>query len=410
LRKDAVVSIAYLMNTYPMTSTTFVRREIEALEKRGLDIQRYAVRRWRGKLVEPRDIAEQEKTHYLLSNNIRRLVTAVLKELLVNPRGLYRSLRPWLELQRNSGGRLLQHVSYLMQAVYFRQTAKLKGITHVHVHFATNATAVAMLSHFMGGPTYSFTAHGPDEFVDVQRLSFDLKIRHAAFVVAISDYCKCQLLRFSSMDRRHKIHIVPCGLALEEFEAAPEYAADNQTFVCVGRLCPQKGQVLIAKAAAALRFEFAHLKVILVGDGESRAAIEASIAEFDVGDMVELRGWTANHEVLKIIRESRALLLPSLAEGLPIVIMEAMAMGRPVIATNIAGVPELVVPGETGWLVPAGDEHALAEAMRAALSAKPHDIARMGEAARRRVLERHDIGREVAKLETLMRSPQNGQG
>jgi colanic acid/amylovoran biosynthesis glycosyltransferase len=383
------VNIAYLMNSYPMTSTTFIRGEIEALEELGLDIQRHAIRHWAGKLVEPQDVAEQERTHYLLTGNIRGLVIAVMKELLVNPRGLYRSLGPWLELQRNSGGQLVRHIAYLMQAVYFRQRAKSKGIRHLHVHFATNATAVAMLSHLMGGPSYSFTAHGPDEFVDGQRLSFDLKIRHAAFVVAISNYCKGQLLRFSSMDHRHKIHIVRCGLAIEEFEPAQDYTADNQTLICVGRLCPQKGQVLIPKAVAALRSDFPHLKVILVGDGESRAAVEASIAEHDVGDMVELRGWTANREVLKMIRESRALLLPSFAEGLPIVIMEALALSRPVISTNVAGIPELV-DDNCGWIVPAGSEDALIAAMRAALECTPAELAHKGAEGRARVEQHHD--------------------
>src|SRR5262249_13018820 len=162
-------------------------------------------------------------------------------------------------------------------------------VNHVHVHFATNATAVAMLSHLMGGPSYSFTVHGPDEFVNARQQCLELKIKHAVFVVAISEYCKSQLLYFSPMDH-HKIHIVRCGLPIQNSDLIRNHVANNQTFACVGRLCPQKGQMLIPKAVATLRYEFPSLRVILLGDGESRASVEASISEHGVGDMVELRG------------------------------------------------------------------------------------------------------------------------
>lgn len=384
------------MNSYPMTSTTFVRREIEALEELGLDIKRHAIRNWGEKLVDPLDIAEQGRTHYLLTGNVRGLLTALAKEFLFNPRGLIRSLGPWLELRRKAGSGLIRHIAYLMQAIYFRQRAKSEGVDHVHVHFATNATAVAMLSRLMGGPSYSFTAHGPDEFVDAQRLSFELKISHAAFVVAISHYCRAQLLHFSRIHDCDKIQIARCGLAIEEFEPAEDCARDNQTFICVGRLCPQKGQALIPKAVAALRADFPNLKVILIGDGESRAAVEAAIEEHGVREMVELRGWAANREVRKLIRESRALLLPSFAEGLPVVIMEALALGRPVISTDVAGIPELVDDG-CGWIVPAGSEDGLVAAMRAALECAPEELARKGAEGRSRVERQHDR-RELAKV------------
>jgi glycosyltransferase involved in cell wall biosynthesis len=389
------------MNSYPMTSTTFIRNEIGALEKLGVSIRRYAIRHWAETLVDPLDVAEQKQTHYVLTGNFLGLAVAFAKELFINPHGIYRSLRSWLTLLRKSGG-LVRHVAYFMEAIYFRQRAQCDDVNHVHVHFATNGTAVAMLSHLMGGPSYSFTAHGPDEFVDAKRQSFDLKIDHAAFVVAISEYCKNQLLYFSPTDR-DKIHVIRCGLLLQNFEPVQNHLANNQTFVCIGRLCRQKGQVLISQAVAALRYEFPGLKVILVGDGESRASIEASILEHGVGDMFELRGWLTNRDVLKVIHESRALLLPSFAEGLPIVIMEAMALMRPVISTFVAGIPELVRPGEHGWLVPAGDVEALVNVMRACLNAPANTLARMGEAACERVRTYHSIDTNVLQLARLLK-------
>jgi glycosyltransferase involved in cell wall biosynthesis len=390
------VNIAYLMNAYPMTSTTFIRREIEALECLGLDIHRHAVRTWTGKLVDPRDIAEKEQTRYLLTRNVSGLITASIREVFLNPRGVMRATGIWIKLLKNSGGGLVKHIAYFMQATYFRQLAQSEHINHVHVHFATNATAVALLSRMMGGPSYSFTVHGPDELIDPKKLSFGIKIKHAAFVIAISDYCKNEVVRVAPAGHCDKIIVARCALALEEFDDTHDVNDNSQMFVCVGRLCPQKGQVLIPRAAAELRNEFPDLKIVLAGDGESRSAVEAAIAAYGVADMVELRGWVSNSEVLDLIKKSRALLLPSYAEGLPVVIMEALASGRPVISTTIAGIPELV-DDSCGWLFPAGDQEELVAAIRVALKCTPSVLARMGESGRDRVAKLHDR-RDLAGL------------
>ena len=388
------MKIAYLMNTYPLTSTTFIRREIEALEMLGLTIHRHAVRMWTGRLVDPRDIAETGRTHYLLAGNIVQLLAALPRELFSNPRGLMRALRVLIELVSNARGGFVRHAAYLLEAAYFRQRAQSENIEHVHAHFGTNATTVALLSRVMGGPSYSFTAHGPDELVERDELSFSTKIRHAAFVVAITDYCRKELLEVAVAGDGGKIMVARCALALEEFSEPQEVDGGCRVLVCVGRLCPQKGQFLIPAAAAELRNAFPDMKIILAGDGESRAAVEAAIADHGVGDIVELKGWVANQDVLQLIRSSRALLLPSFAEGLPVVIMEALASGRPVISTTIAGIPELV--DETcGWLFPAGDQRGLALAIRAALECPPAVLACMGEAGRARVTRLHDR-RELA--------------
>lgn len=377
------------MNAYPMTSTTFIRREIEALEAIGVTIDRYAVREWDGKLVDARDMWEKKHTRYLLSDNIANLIGAAFLEPFLNPSGFSKGLRAWARLVRASGGGFVKHVAYLMQAAHFRQLAKKNSIDHVHVHFATNATAVAMLSKCMGGPSYSFTVHGPDELLEMERLSFRSKIEDAAFVVAISEYCKSILSSVAGLPAQGRIIVARCGIALEEFGGDIDLPCDNFKLICVGRLCPQKGQVLIPKAVSKIRSEFPQLEVILVGDGESRAAIEAEIRKWDVAEIVELRGWMANPEVLDLIGSSRALLLPSFAEGLPVVIMESLALGRPVISTTIAGIPELV-DRSCGWLFPAGDEEALVLAMRAALACTNIDLTNMARAGRERVFQLHD--------------------
>lgn len=384
------MKLAYLMNSYPITSTTFIRREIESLERLGLHITRYAVRHWDGKLVDPDDIAETSRTHYLLSGNVKGLLLAFVAVLLMQPMAFLRGFKLWLQVCRNAGTVDVRHVAYALQALYFLRRSRADGIDHVHVHFSTNATTVAMLAHRMGGPGYSFTAHGPDEFVDPTAASLKLKVEQAQFVVAISNYCKVLLTRFSSFDHWDKIIIAHCGLNLQDFQTNSHFDPDNQNFVCVGRLCTQKAQLLFPKAVAAIKDEFPRLRVHLIGDGESRQELEAEIRRLGVERFFVLHGWMANSEVRQRVSQARAFLLPSFAEGLPVAIMEAFALGRPVISTYIAGIPELV-DGSCGWMIPAGSVDGIAGAMRAALSAPPETLTRMGLEGRRRVEAEHNL-------------------
>ncbi len=384
------MKVAYLMNTYPLTSTTFIRREIEALEAAGLEVVRIAVRKWADQLVDPLDIADQEKTQYLLSGNILGLFAALFKTLMFNPFGFLKAFKLWLKVCSNDVHFSAKHIAYFMQATAFYQRCQHENLKHVHVHFSTNATTVAMLAKVMGGASYSFTAHGPDEFVNPDTISMALKVEHAAFVAAISNFCRVQLVRFSSYEHWDKIVIVHCGLHVDEFE--PNYTVDasNQNLVCVGRLCPQKAQLLFPPALAQLKDEFPNLKIHFVGDGESRQALEASVKKYQVQDMVVLHGWMENVKVREHVKQSRALLLPSFAEGLPVVIMEALALGRPVISTYIAGIPELVDEG-CGWIIPAGSIDHIASAIRQALQDTPVTLAAKGKEGRRRVEESHNL-------------------
>jgi glycosyltransferase involved in cell wall biosynthesis len=395
------MSIAYLLNTYPVPSATFIRGEIEGLEKLGVKITRYAIRRWEGQLIDSLDLAEERRTQYIMSGNLVHLLIAAVKEVFANPVGLIRCFRPWLTLYSTSRRGFIRHVAYFLQAIYVRQCSKAQGIDHLHVHYATNAASVALLVHILGGPTYSFTSHGPDEFAEADELCIDLKVHHSAFVVAISRFCRDQLTSLSRPGDRSKIRIVRCGLALADFRRNSETFPENRTLVCVGRICPQKGQVHIPKAVAALRNEFPDLRVILIGDGESRAVVEEEIATHNVGDLIELRGWLSNFEVRKLIQGSRGLLLPSYAEGLPTVIMEAFALCRPVISTTVAGIPELV-DQSCGWLIPPGSEDDLVRAIRAMLISAPSDLERKGMEGRRRVERWHDRRAQALRLEKML--------
>ena len=396
------MTIAYLLNIYPAPSGTFIRREIEALEERGTDIRRFAVRRFHAPLVDGRDRSEADRTTYLLEGALPDLLLCALREVFVNLPGVLRALPLWWRVLRNAGlGAFVRHVAYFLQAASFRQKTARAGIKHVHAHFGTNATTVAMLAHAMGGPAYSFTAHGSDEFVEAPTLSYGLKIENAAFVVAISDYCRKIVAGLCGRPEDvRKIHVARCGIWLDEFPPAPPVAQGNRTLVCVGRLCPQKGQVHIPAVVAALRADFPDLRVILAGDGETRAAVEAEIARHGVGDQVILHGWASNDEVRRLIAQARVFLLPSYAEGLPIVLMEALALGRTAITTTVAAIPELI-DEDCGWLVAPGNEAELAAALRAALETPEEILAAMGRAGRARVARLHDVRDLAALLEPL---------
>lgn len=382
--------IAYLINTYPMTSLTFVRREIEALEARGIEIRRFAVRRWAQPLVDPRDIAEAGRTRYLLDGNLTGLVRSALKQAVRSPRALARGVWMCGRLVRAAGGRLVPHAAYLLQAVAFVEAARAQGIAHVHVHFSTNGAAIALLAREMGGPTFSFTAHGPDEFLESDKGSLPLKLARAAFAVAISDFGRRTLLRLGHGEGAARIHVVRCGLDLADFaQRAPSPAASDE-IVCIGRLCSQKGQIHLPAVAARLRAAFPKLRITLIGDGETRGQIEALIARHGVGDMVHLAGWRTNEEVRAALGRARGLILPSYAEGLPIVILEALALRRPVITTAIAGIPE-IVDESCGWVVQAGCEDGLVASIEALMRASVDDLERLGEEGRARVEQRHDV-------------------
>jgi glycosyltransferase involved in cell wall biosynthesis len=220
-------------------------------------------------------------------------------------------------------------------------------------------------------------------------------------VVAISSYGRSQLSRWVAYREWPKIKEVHCGLDPQFLNAPVTPVPDVPRLVCVGRLCEQKGQLLLMEAAHHLRQRGVAFELVLAGDGEMRHEVEDLIERFDLQGEVTITGWVSSERVAQELQLARAMVLPSFAEGLPVVIMEALAMGRPVVSTYIAGIPELVSPGECGWLVPAGSVDALTDAMEDVLRADAGKLATMADEGRRRVRERHSAATEAQKLLTF---------
>lgn len=390
--------VAYLVNQYPKVSHTFIRREIHALEGMGVQVDRFALRGWDGPVADAADLAERERTRYLLRSGLAALVMALLRQLVRQPVVFARALGLAMRMSRGSSRGALYHLAYLAEACVLRAELNNTGAVHLHAHFGTNTAEVAMLTRALGGPPYSFTVHGPEEFDSPQALGLREKIRRARNVVAISSFGRSQLWRWADLRDWPKVQVVHCGLDAAFFGPGAEPPNTAARLVCVGRLCEQKGQLLLIEACARLHADGQPFELVLAGDGEMRPEVEAAIARHGLAGSVRITGWVDSQRVRDEIAAARALVLPSFAEGLPVVLMEALAVGRPVLSTYVAGIPELVRDGVEGWLFEAGSVDAAAQAMRRCLQAPVEELRRMGEAGRARVLERHDAKAEAARL------------
>ncbi|KIN69059.1 glycosyltransferase [Sulfitobacter donghicola] len=392
------MNIAYILNSYPQPSHSFIRREIRALEAQGHSVTRLAMRAGNAPLVDAQDLEEAAATHYVLRAGALNLLRATLGNLTASPKRFLNAARLAIRCGRRSEVGVIKHLIYLVEAAYAAQVCTAGEITHAHAHFGTNASTVAMLCHALGGPEYSFTVHGPEEYDAPRALSLGEKIARSKFTVAITSYGRSQLSRWAGPTHWGKIKVVHCGIEPSHFPQPLPLPSGALRFVAIGRFVEQKGQLLALDALAKLNETTKGAHLTLIGDGEMRPEIEARIATLGLSDQVTLTGWVDEARILQELQNAHALLMPSFAEGLPMVIMEAMAAGRLVIATYIAGIPELVKTGETGWLVPAGDADALADAMQAMAQTPQEAREAMAQASRERVLSRHDVALEAEKL------------
>ena len=395
------MKIAYLINQYPQASQSFIRREIQALEAQGFQIDRFTLRTWDQELVDPNDQAEKARTRVVLGVGLFGLIKASLIALFTHPAHFTRAFALAMKMGKNGERGRLYHLIYLAEAAVLLRWLADCGSEHLHAHFGTNSATVAMLVRELGGPTYSFTCHGPEEFDRPLTLKLAEKICRARFVIAVSDYGRSQLYRWAPFSQWPKIHVVHCGLDASFLSADVPDLQDTPRLICVGRLCEQKGQLLLVQAAARLQAENIPFELILAGDGPLRGEIEALIGRNNLTGRVVITGWLTNQQVRDQILASRALVLPSFAEGLPVVLMEALALHRPVISTYVAGIPELVEQGKCGYLVPAGCVDRLVEALRRVLTEDIQHLRDMGREGALRVAQGHDVARESQKLALL---------
>lgn len=395
--------VAYLVNVYPAPSHSFIRREIAAVEALGVRVHRFSLRRGTAPLVDAADRAEAGRTQVLLASPLAAgagLLAGVLRQFLARPRRSAAASAFALRLAASGDRRFIAHLGHFALACALLPRLRRTGAAHLHVHFGSNAADVALLCRCLGGPPYSLTVHGPEEWT--ARVNLREKIAGATFVVGISGFTLGKLREAAAPADRHKLHLLRCGLdagLIDADVAGPP--PDVARFVCVGRLCERKAQELLIAAVAQLAARGIAVELVLAGDGERRGAIEAQLRRLGLASQVRLAGWLSEAQVRREILASRALVLASLDEGLPVVLTEAMALCRPVIATRVGGTAELVQGGVNGWLVAPGSAPALAAAMAECLATPVSRLQAMGIQGRAQVASRHVAAVQAGRLATL---------
>lgn len=383
--------VGYLVNRYPTPSHSFIRREIHAVEATGTEVVRFSIRSvGASDIPDPRDRAEQLQTEALLAIGVVRLVIEAVWVLATRP---LRSLKALAVAFAGNDRRLktlIRRAAYYVEGAALALRIRSHSIDHLHAHFGTNSAMVARIASILSGIPYSFTVHGPDEFDAPIQLDLKGKVADCAFCVTISSFGRSQLMRWSAYSDWPKIKVVRCGVD-DSFLRSPQAAkVTGAPHMCtVARLSAQKGIPLLLEAIAILKQAGEPCTLTIVGDGEMRAEVEELITRLELSNHVHLVGMASSDEIIEHLLNARAMVLPSFAEGLPVVIMEALALSRPVIVSAIAGTPELVNK-DCGWLVSAGSVSELAEAIRAALNASPENLDAMGEVGRGRVSALHD--------------------
>jgi glycosyltransferase involved in cell wall biosynthesis len=395
--------LAYLTSAYARAADTFIRGEIRQLRALGFTIHTFSIRKSEPEQMVSEDVRqEQTNTDYLLEGSKGRLFSATIRMALTRPGKFFGALRLAQQISPPGLKARLWHVAYLIEAAYLAQQLQRKGVTHLHNHLGENSATVAMLASELTGIPFSLTIHGPNEFDQPIQNALGDKIRRSKFTVAISSFTRSQLWRWCDASDWEKVHVVHCGVD-EEFLGQPiTPPPPARRLVSIGRLSEQKGQLILVGAAAQLARDGEDFEIVLIGDGPMRRNLQSAIARHNLQGKVRLAGWMDSTSIRKELLASRALVMPSFAEGLPVVIMEALALGRPVISTSIAGIPELVKDGVNGWLVPPGSAEALKEAMRRILNASPAELSDLGKAGAADVAREHHAGIEAEKLAQLL--------
>ena len=344
------VRLAYLTSQYPAASHTFIRREVEALREFGWSIDTFSVRRpGADETASPPDKAEAEGTYYLLKQSPGAFLAAHLATALGQPGRYLSTLRLALGHRAPGARGLFLGLAHFAESVLLARELKKRQTTHLHNHFANSAATVGLLASRLLGIRWSFTMHGISETDYPAGLMLARKIEAADFVACVSWFGRAQGMRLVRADQWSKMQVIRCGLPFDRIPLKrPE--ANARAIICVGRLAPEKGQVGLLRAFAQLREKHAELRLRLVGDGPVRESLEEIATELRISDAVTFAGRLPEDETLAEIARADLLVLPSFLEGLPIVLMEAMAVGIPVIASRVAGIPELIEDGETGLL------------------------------------------------------------
>jgi glycosyltransferase involved in cell wall biosynthesis len=389
--------LAYLLSQYPTIGHTYLLRELRGVRSLGWDIPTVSIRPPdRGPdtmLGHERD--EAARTFYVLRAGGRRFLLDHLRAFFTRPARYLSALTFAIRIGRFHPKETLYSLAYFAEAVVAGAWMLRRGATHFHSHFSTTA---GLLITKLFPLSMSMTIHGPEEFVDPAGALLPEKIRASAFICAISYFAQSQMMQLVPHELWDRFEITPLGIDPSEYEPAPFRESPKPFEVCcVGRLTPFKAQHILIESVHRLIKEGRNVRLRLVGDGPDRAGLEARIAALGLRSCIFVEGWKNQSEVRELYRRADAFALASSAEGVPVVLMEAMAMQIPCVATRITGIPELIRDGVDGLLVTPSDPDELA----AAIARLMDDVVlrqNLAQAGRIRVQEKYNLHTNVAKL------------
>jgi glycosyltransferase involved in cell wall biosynthesis len=393
------IRVAYLVSEYPAVSHTFILREVRMLRARGFDIDVASVNlpgHEAPRMTEDeRD--ETARTYYLKRHGLRGALAAHVGALR-QPLRYLRGLRYALSLGGADLKRILFGLFYFTEALMLARWMSDRQLDHVHVHFATAAANIGLILKHSHNTGLSLTVHGPDEFYDAPGERLSEKLKAADFVVCISRFARSQVMKLTPASHWHKFEVCPLGVDPVRYTPSTRTVEKRPfTLLSVGRLTPAKGQRLLVDAAARLAGAGRDFRLVVVGTGPDEAELRRAAETHGLEDRVEFTGALNQQQVLDWYARADAFVLPSFAEGVPVVLMEAMACGIPCVTTRITGIPELIRDGLDGLLVAASDTDELVGALGRLL--EDADLReRLAREGRARVCEHYDLDRNVARL------------
>lgn len=402
--------VAYLTGEYPRATDTFIQREVAGLRSLGIAVETCSIRATEAAHHVDADVRREHAATFQVQRQAKRplgLLAAHGRFVLRDPRRWFGALGLALRTLPPGAKAFVWQMFYFLQAGVLADHLQRKGVVHLHNHFGNSSCSVAMIAAHMAGLPYSYTIHGPAELFEPMYWRIDEKIARAAFVACISHFARAQGMIFADQAHWAKMRIVHCGVTPALYATAPP-KAPGERLLFVGRLAAIKGVALLIDAFARLRAVHPAAHLTLVGDGPERAALEARAAALGLGQAVTFTGYLGQAEVAAQLDAADVFVLPSFAEGVPVVLMEAMASRRPVIGPRVAGVPELVEDGVSGYVVPPGDPETLFDRI-ATLLADPALRGRMGGAGRAKVVADYDVTQESAWLADLIAGSLAGQ-
>lgn len=394
------VRVAYVMSRFPKLTETFILLEMTAVERLGADVEVYPLLRERTSVVHPEAESLVERAHFIPFISLA-VVRSHLHFLRHRRRAYLGGLWALLAGTWGSANFFVGALGIIPKVVHAARLMEADGVTHVHCHFATHPAAAGFLVHRLTGIPFSFTVHGSDLHVD--RHMLPQKVEEAAFVVPISAYNRAVIEAECGPVPEGRLEVIHCGVDPDAFAPADRDDDGTLTVVCVGTLHEVKGQTHLIEACRLLVAEDVDVACVLVGTGPDRDDLAAQAEEAGIADRVRFAGRLTSVEVAAEVGRADVLAAPSVPtaggkrEGIPVVLMEAMSSGVPVVASRLSGIPELVEDGRDGLLVPPGDAVALADALR-----RLHEDAdlrrRLGANGRATVRESFDLATNAAQL------------